>query len=39
MGLQKIIDFFNYWYLQYTLNTAVYMLEPTEVKIVSILFI
>ncbi|XP_052276186.1 serine palmitoyltransferase small subunit A-like [Dreissena polymorpha] len=35
MGLKKFIDLFNYWYLQYTLNTAVYMLEPTEVKIVN----
>lgn len=35
MAFQRLRSFLEYWYLQYTLNTAVYMLEPTEVKIVN----
>jgi len=38
LGMYKrFSDFWGYWYFQYTLNTAVYMLEPLEIKIISIL--
>jgi len=31
----RVIDFLNYWYYQYTITTAVYMLEPQEAYIVN----
>lgn len=35
MVFKRFFDFLQYWYFQYTLATAVYMLEPTERKVVN----
>lgn len=39
MGVVNSVKSFMYfWYLQYTLNTSIYMLEPLEQFLFSILF-
>lgn len=39
MGVvNSVKSFLYFWYLQYTLNTSIYMLEPLEQFLFSILF-
>lgn len=39
MVFNRMKSFISYWYLQYLLATSVYMLEPLERRIFSILFL
>lgn len=40
MGVvNSVKSFLYFWYLQYTLNTSIYMLEPLEQFLFSILFL